>query len=74
MFGWFKKNIESAPVSRLTEEERQELITRLEIERDDLTDRIEALMKKIKDQTGQREYTARRYVRGRSPNDLNYGK
>ncbi len=74
MFGWFKKNIENAPVSRLTEEERQELITRLEIERDDLCERIESLMKKIKEQTGQREYTSRRYVRGRSPNDLGYGK
>ncbi len=74
MFGWFKKNIESAPVNLLTEEERAELITMLELERDSLCDRIEALMKKIKDETGHREYTARRYVRGRSPNDLGYGK
>ena len=74
MFGWFKKNIENAPVSRLTEAERQELIARLEVERDDLCERIESLMKKIKEHTGQREYTARRYIRGRSPNDLDYGK
>lgn len=74
MFGWFKKDIENAPITHLTEEERAELITMLEMERDDLTDRIEALMKKIKDETGAKEYTTRRYVRGRSPNDLGYGK
>ena len=74
MFGWFKKNIENEPVSRLTEEERRELIARLEVEREDLSVRIESLMKKIKEHTGQREYTARRYARGRSPNDLDYGK
>ena len=75
MFGWFKKrNIEQAPVSRLTEEERDELIARLEAERDALTQRIESLMKRVGKEMRSKEYTSRRYAHGRSPNDLEYGK
>ncbi len=75
MFGWFKKrNIEEAPVSHLTDEEREELITSLECERDALIQRIESLMKKVQDQMGGREYTSRKYAHGRSPNDLEYDK